>query len=100
MSEAQAQVTICTVANNLFDCNWKVPSEEKWTPSKAPTDPNTLPDKSNSRRTEAYVEALVLSAITNEIMDSESETVVTYSNDGSAQSDVNGYILNHNHTLR
>ena len=91
MSEAQTQGSICPVANNLFGCNWKVPSEEKWTPSKAPTDPNTLLDKSNSRRTQAYVEALMLSAITNEIMDSE--TVVTYSNDGSAQSGVGSYVV-------
>ena len=47
----------------------------------------------NINRTEAYVEALVLSGIAHYIMSSEDETVVTYSNDGSSQSGVGGYIV-------
>ena len=47
----------------------------------------------NINRTEAYVEALVLSGIAHDIMSSEDETVVTYSNDGSSQSGVGGYIV-------
>ena len=39
------------------------------------------------------MEALVLSAITNEITETESETVVTCSNDGSAQSCVGSYVV-------
>ena len=47
----------------------------------------------NINRTEAYVEALVLSGIAHDIMSSEDETVVTYSNDGSSQSGFGGYIV-------
>ena len=58
-----------------------------------PTTYNTLPAINNTNRTEAYVEALNLAGITNEIMSSEMETVVTYSNDGSALSGVGNYIV-------
>ena len=46
----------------------------------------------NSSRTEAYVEASILVGIANEIMLPGSHTVVTYLNDGSAQSAVGNYV--------
>ena len=46
-----------------------------------PTVPDTLPAPTNTNRTEAYVEALVLGSIVNEIMSPDIETVVTFSND-------------------
>ena len=91
LSENQAQGAICTVANNLFGRKeygaWKRYERDK------PTTYNTLPAINNTNRTEAYVEALILAGITNEIMSSEMETVVTYSNDGSALSGVGNYIV-------
>ena len=91
LSENQAQGAICTVANNLFGRKeygaWKHYERDK------PTTYNTLPTINNTNRTEAYVEALILAGITNEIMSSEMEIVVTYSNDGSALSGVGNYIV-------
>ena len=91
MSKRQAFGAVCTVANNVFGRK----EYGEWKPfiDKVPTDPNTLPAPQNINRTEAYVEALVLSGIAHDIMSSEDETVVTYSNDGSSQSGVGGYIV-------
>ena len=47
---------------------------------------HTIPYQPLEILTEVYVEALILAGITNEIMPSEMETIVTYSNHGSAQS--------------
>ena len=88
MSEPQAQGAICTEAKKIFLVgNWKTPSKSE------PTDPNTLPYPSNTRRTETYVKALVLAAIANEIMASNPETVVTCPNDCSSQSGVGSYVV-------
>ena len=90
LSENQAQGAICTVANNLFNRNefgvWKRYEKEK------PPDYNTLPAPINANRTEPYIEALILSGIANEIMNSEN-SVVIYSNDGSCQSGVGNCIV-------
>ena len=91
MSENQAKGAVCAVAKVLFSRTdhgqWKQYDKEK------ATDYNTLPAPTNTKRTEAYVEALILSGIANEIMSPKSETVVTYSNDGSAQSGVGNYVV-------
>ena len=84
MSENQVQGAICTVANLLFER--KDHGEWKRYEMHQLTDYNTLPAMTNTNRTEAYVEALILAAITHEIMSPDTETVVTYSNDGFAQS--------------
>ena len=66
LSENQAQGALCTVANNLFGKReygeWKRYERDE------PTTYDTLPTISNTNRTEAYVEALILAGITNEIM--------------------------------
>ena len=73
LSENQAQGAICTVENNLFNPKefgeWKRYEKEK------PTDYNTLPAPTNTNRTEPYIEALILSGIANEIMNSENSVV-------------------------
>ena len=84
MSENQTQGAICAVANILF--GRKDFGEWKQYDKGRTTNCNTLPAPSNTKRTETYVEALILAGIANEIMSPDSETVVTYSNDGSAQS--------------
>ena len=91
MSKRQALGSVCTVANNIF--GRKEYGEWKTFTDGVPTDQNTLPAPQNINRTETYVEALVLSGIAHDIMSSDSETVVTYSNDGSSQSGVGGYIV-------
>ena len=86
MSDNQVEGSICICANILFSCNkfgmWKRYDKDQ------PTENNTIPATTNSSRTKAYVEALILAGIANEIMVPGSHTVVTYSNDGSAQSGV------------
>lgn len=66
MSENQAEGSVCIVANILFGRKkygkWKQYDKEK------PIDCNTLPAPTNTNRTEEYVEALILAAITEEIM--------------------------------
>ena len=90
LSENQAEASVCIIANILFGRNkygkWKRYDKEK------PIDRNTLPAPTNTNRTEAYVESLILAAIADEIMTPGAESVVTYSNDGSAQSGVGSYV--------
>ena len=73
---------VCAVANNLFSRKqygeWK----------RNERGDNTLPAISDVNWFEAYIEALILGGITNEIILPEMETAVTYCNDGSAQSGV------------
>ena len=86
MSDNQVEGSICICSNILFSCNkfgkWKRYGKDQ------PTDNNTLPATTNSNKKEAFVEGLILAGLTNEIMLPDSHTVVTYSNDGSAQSGV------------
>ena len=91
MSDNQVEGSICICANILFSSNkfgkWKRYDKDQ------PTDNNTLPATTNSNKTEAYVEALILAGIANEIMLPDSHIVVTYSNDGSAQSGVGNNVV-------
>ena len=50
--------------------------------SGEPYDSNTLPSPSNTNRTEPYSEVMILSNIVEEIMNGNSQSVVTYSNVG------------------
>ena len=90
MSQAQAEGAIAATANCLFGRNqygpWKVFEAKK------PYDVNTLPASSNTNRLDPYVEAMVLSSITEQIMCSTISTVM-YSNDGSAMSGVGNYVV-------
>ena len=81
ISESMAQRTMIEIANYLFGRK----EHGKWIPYKSgePCDCNTLPSPSNTNRTESYIEALILSNIVKEIMNGDSQNVVTYSNDGS-----------------
>ena len=79
MSENMAQGAIIEVANYLFGRK----EHGEWKPYKPGevSDCNTLPSPSNTNRTEPYIEAMILSHIVEEIMCSDSNSVVTYSND-------------------
>lgn len=91
LSERQCQGAITNVANILFGRKdhgeWKL-----YTAGQTP-DPNTLPDPRNVRSTEPYVEAMILSCIVKEMMTSNSECVITYSNDGSSLSGTGNFIV-------
>ena len=86
MSQTQAEGAIVATANDLFGRQWKVFESNK------PVDKNTLPASSNVKRIEPYVEAMVLSSITEQIMCSNDSTIV-YSNDGSALSGVGNFVV-------
>ena len=47
----------------------------------------------NILHTEPLLEAMALCAIVNEIMSSETDAAITYSNDGSSMSGVGSYVL-------
>ena len=83
-SSSQVQGAIVTVANGLFgqkECGaWKTYDEGE------SIDINTLPCPKAVRQTESYMEAMALGMIVNEVMSEDNETVVVYSNDGSALS--------------
>ena len=91
MSQEQIVGAIITVANELFGRN----KYGKWKPydSENPTDKNTLPAMSNTRRTEVYIEAMALSMIVEELMEEGTETMVVWANDGSAMSGVGSYVV-------
>ena len=86
MSQAQAEGAIVATANDLFGREWKTFENNK------PIDKNTLPASSNTKRLEPYIEAMVLSSITDQIMCSNDSTIV-YSNDGSALSGVGNFVV-------
>ena len=91
MSENQAQNAICIVANTLFGRSLY----GMWRPYS--TDhvigPNTLPAPANTRSNESACEAAILRKIVIEIMSSDSNTAVIYSNDGSAKRGVGKFIV-------
>ena len=86
MTQPQAEAAVIEVGNSLFARNWQSYDPEK------PSNRNTLPAASNSRRTEPYIEAMALAAIVEEIMNG-SKVSVMYANDGSAQSGVGNYVV-------
>ena len=90
LSEAQAQGAI-SVANILFGRQefreWKIYEKGK------EVDYNTLPTPTNMNRTKPYFEIMILASIVTEIMSPESETTITYSNDGSSKSGAGSFIV-------
>ena len=88
MSHEQVEGSIVAVANTLFQRKWKVHAGDA-----SGTDNNTLPSSSNIRRTEAYMEAMALSCVVDEIMKEDSKACVVYSNDGSSQSVTGNYVV-------
>ena len=90
LSEAQAQGAI-SVANILFGRQefreWKIYEKGK------EVDYNTLPAPTNMNRTKPYFEIMILASIVTEIMSPESETTITYSNDGSSKSGAGSFIV-------
>ena len=90
LSEAQAQGAI-SVANILFGRQefreWKIYEKGK------EVDYNTLPTPTNMNRTKPYFEIMILASIVTEIMSPESETTITYSNDGSSKSGAGNFIV-------
>ena len=86
----QTHGSIVEIANTVFGRNklgpWKVFKHNK------PHDVNTLPASSNINRLDPYVEAMVLSSITEQMINSENSTIV-YSNDGFGLSGVGNYVV-------
>ena len=91
MSEAQVQGSIISVANILF--NRKEFGEWRLYEKREPTDVNTLPASTNINRTESYVEAMILSSIVEDVMNSNENGVITYSNDGSSLSGTGSFVV-------
>ena len=85
MSQHQAEAAVIETGNYLFGRNWQFYDPEK------PTDDNTLPAASNTRRVEPYLEAMALSTIVEEVMNGSK--AVMYANDGSAMSGVGNYVI-------
>ena len=90
MSQAQAGGSIVEIANTDFRRNkfepWKVFKHNKL------YDLKTLQASSNTNRLDPYVEAMVLSSITEQMMNNEISTIV-YSNYGSGMSGVGNYVV-------
>ena len=90
LSEAQAQGAI-SVANILF--GRQEFRELKIYEKGKEVDYNTLPAPTNMNRTKPYFEIMILASIVTEIMSPESETTITYSNDGSSKSGAGNFIV-------
>ena len=90
MSVHQVEGLIYMSSNALFGCNRY--GKWKWYDKNKPKDSNALPALTNSNRAEAYVEALILSWIANEVMLPDLHTVVTYSDVGYAQGGTRDYM--------
>ncbi|XP_034016356.1 uncharacterized protein LOC117501562 [Thalassophryne amazonica] len=77
MSEAQAEASVITVGNRMFGRNWKPHDEPEV------IDLDTLPESKSIREACKSIEVLALDEIVKEIMNSDEQVVVTYSDDGS-----------------
>ena len=90
LSKAQAQGAI-SLANILYGRQkfreWKIYEKGK------EVDYNTLPTPTNMNRTKPYFEIMILASIVTEIMSPESETTITYSNDGSSKKGAGNFIV-------
>ena len=78
MSKQQIEKSIITVANMLFDREWKLYK------TKGNTDLNTLPSMKNLINTELLFEAMALNAIVEEMMDENIQASIPFSNDRSS----------------
>ena len=87
MSRHQVEQSIVITVNQLFGLDWK-PHNKDMTP-----DLDTLPCMDNLRKTEPFFEAMALNKIVEEMMHEGSETVITYSNDGSSRSGVGSFVV-------
>ena len=86
MSQRQAEAAVIEVGNCLLERKVQFYNPEK------PIDSNTLPAKSNSRRTELYIDAMALASIVEEVVGSR-KVSVTYANNGSVMSGVGSYVV-------
>jgi hypothetical protein len=77
MSESQAVASVVVVGNKMFGRTWKFHNESDI------IDLDTLPDARNVRHAGKSLEVLALNEIVKEIMSSDQQSVVTYSDDGS-----------------
>ncbi|XP_041367072.1 uncharacterized protein LOC121381784 [Gigantopelta aegis] len=77
MSNRQPEAAIVTVGNRIFGRKWKFHDESD------NIDLDTLPALKNVREVGKSIEALALDEIVKEIMISDEQTVVNYSDDGS-----------------
>ena len=85
MSTRQAEAAIVVVGNKLFARKWKFHSESD------SIDLDTLPAQKNVRMVGKSLEVLALAEIVNEIVNSDENTVVTYSDDGSKKQGVGSF---------
>lgn len=77
MSAAQAAAAVIEVGNKMFGRTWKYHGESEV------IDLDTLPEASNMRQVGKSIEAMALAAIVDEIMNTDEQVTVTYSEDGS-----------------
>ena len=76
MSQSQAKGVVIEVGNKMFGRKWKFHNEED------EIDLDTLPSKYNTRVSGKAIEAMTLSEIVREMMESDQKLTVTYSRDG------------------
>ena len=79
------------MANNLF--GRQELRERKIFQKGKEVDYNTLPAPTNINRTEPYFKTMILAGIVTEIMSPNSETTITYSNDGSSKSGIGNLVV-------
>ena len=96
MSQNQAEAAIIETANKMFGRKWKYHDKSEV------IDVDTLPESRNTRLAGKSLEALALSAIVKEIMNSNEKVTVTYSDDGSRKQGagaftVQGITINRQH---
>lgn len=77
MSECQAESAVIAVGNKMFGQNWKAHDESEI------IDLDTLPESKSIRDAGKSIEVMALDEIVKEIMNSDEQVVVTYSDDGS-----------------
>ena len=77
MSEWQAESAVIVVGNKMFGRNWKAHDEPEI------IDLDTLPESKSIRDAGKSIEVMALNEIVKEIMNSDEQVVVTYSDDGS-----------------
>ena len=87
ISKRQIEGSVLAVANILFEWDWK-PYK-----MKGAVDSKTLPSMKNMLHKEPLLEAMVLRAIVDEIVNSDTDAAITYSHDGSSMIGMGLYVV-------
>ena len=86
VKENQAVAAIVEVGNGMFNCGWKYHAE-----NEEAVDLDTVPHHKNIREAGKALTVLTLASIVDEMMESGTDVVISYHDDGSKKQGIGSY---------